>query len=478
MKKKNSLRSILCILAAAMLALSGCSYASVPVMSEGPQTGHADETVTSEGNGPGDAASDADEDEKEAAEDADTAGEEADAEEDIPALRDIVASDSGLGADSICAACIGTQCMGDERFLELIRKHFNAVTLENELKPDALFGYSNNAPKSGSIHDEELGGSVISVPELDFSRADAILDRILEWNGSNPGKAIRARGHVLVWHSQTPEWFFHEGYDAAAPYVSKEEMDRRLEWYIKSVLTHYTSEGSRYEGMFYGWDVVNEAVSDRGGMYRSDIESGSDSLSDPVHSSKSSWWKVYGSSEYIVNAFRYANKYAPAGLDLYYNDYNECDKTKMKGIMNLITEVKSAEGTRLDGFGMQGHYSVNAPAGEQIADAVAEYAALAGKVMITELDVKPSMFYDGSDEGLPKEFIRQGKYYRTVYEVLKEQRKLGACVAGITFWGASDKYSWLADKRPLPFDEDYRPKPAYWAFADPAVLSGMEEETE
>lgn len=36
-------------------------------------------------------------------------------------------------------------------------------------------------------------------------------------------------------------------------------MDKRLEWYIRSVLTYYTGEDSRYKGMFYGWDVVNDA---------------------------------------------------------------------------------------------------------------------------------------------------------------------------------------------------------------------------
>ncbi|MCR5590683.1 MAG: endo-1,4-beta-xylanase [Lachnospiraceae bacterium] len=389
---------------------------------------------------------------------------------DIPALRDSIASSDGLGENAICGACIGSMGIHDQQLTDLAKKHFNALTLENELKMDAMFGYSNDAPKNGSIHDEELNGEVIAVPELDHSRADAILDMIAAWNAENPERAIRVRGHVLVWHSQAPEWFFHEGYDKNNDYVSKEEMDRRLEWYIKSMLEYYTGDDSKYKGMFYGWDVVNEAVSDRGGNYRSDIEQGSDSLTDSTHGTKSSWWKVYGSNEFIINAFRYANKYAPADLDLYYNDYNECDKTKRRGIITLINDVKSAEGTRLDGFGMQGHYSVNAPTAEQIEEAAREYAEAAGKIMITELDVKPSMFYDGTSEKLPEEFMRQGRYYLAIYDTMKALRQDGIDVQGITFWGIVDTFSWLQGQNPLLFDGSYNAKPAYWAFVDPSVL--------
>ena len=35
--------------------------------------------------------------------------------------------------------------------------------------------------------------------------AEQILDVILEWNEEHPDNFIRVRGHVLVWHSQTPE---------------------------------------------------------------------------------------------------------------------------------------------------------------------------------------------------------------------------------------------------------------------------------
>ncbi|MCR4657700.1 MAG: endo-1,4-beta-xylanase [Lachnospiraceae bacterium] len=390
----------------------------------------------------------------------------ADTPEDLPSLKDCVASADGLGEDAVFGTCLSSAGIHDDLLMGLIEKHFNAVTLENELKPDAMFGYNNDMPPAGSIHEEELNGKIVSIPALDHSRADAILDVIAKWNTDNPESPIRVRGHVLVWHSQTPEWFFHEDYDKNNDYVSKEEMDLRLEWYIKSMLEYYTGENSRYKGLFYGWDVVNEAVSDKGGSYRTDTEAGNDSLSDSTHSSKSSWWKVYGSNEYIINAFKYANLYAPEDLDLYYNDYNECDAFKKNGIIDLIGSVKAADGARIDGFGMQGHYLVNNPPKDRISKAAADYASVVDKIMITELDVKSSVFFNGTEEALSEEFERQKDYYSEIYDVMKELKSEGLNISGIVFWGAVDTYSWLHEQgeNPLLFDKDYKAKPAFYAF--------------
>lgn len=407
--------------------------------------------------------------------------EKAGIETDIPDLDEAITD--VLGEDAVVGACLGTKGGEDDKYMALIFKHFNAVTLENELKPDALFGYHNDAPVAGSVHEEEFNGETMEVVDLDFSRAEHLLDKIVVWNKDHPDKKVRVRGHVLVWHSQTPEWFFHEGYDKEQPYVSKEVMDRRLEWYIASVLKHFTSDTEAYRDLFYGWDVVNEAVSDTG-SYRTDKEGGSDQLSDSTHSSKSSWWKVYGSNEYIIQAFRFADQYAPADLKLYYNDYNECDQNKSKGILQLINDVKNAEGTRLDGFGMQGHYTVNAPSASTIAEAAKTYAEAAGSVMLTELDVKASPQYDGSEEKRADEYNRQAAYYGAVYEALcalKSEEDLP--FTGITLWGVIDPYSWLMDANvvgggtdgrskqcPLLFDAEYKAKPAFWAFADPEKI--------
>ena len=383
---------------------------------------------------------------------------------------------------------IGTETtafeMKDDKLWNLIPAHFHTVTFGNELKPEALFGFSRkNCP---GIEKAELNGEVIEVPRLDFSVSERMLDKILAWNEAHPEECISVRGHVLVWHSQTPEWFFHENYDKSNPYVDKECMNKRLEWYIRTVLTHFVGEGSKYKELFYGWDVVNEAVSDETGTYRTDCEKSSEELSNDTHGSNSSWWHVYEGNEYIVNAFLYANKYAPSSLELYYNDYNECLPVKMKGIVELLKAVKALEGvpgvgTRISAMGMQGHYHMEGPLPEQITEAIRAYAEVVGHVHITELDLKASEGYDGSPEDKKEEYAKQAVRYADIYRVLQEANAGGkSVVTGIVFWGVADHYSWLQffsnvgggsreahPQCPLLFDENYEPKPAYYVFADP-----------
>ena len=263
-------------------------------------------------------------------------------------------------------------------------------------------------------------------------------------------------------------------------------MNERLEWYIKTMLTYYTDQttetGKKYGPLFYGWDVVNEAISDATGTYRTDTEGGADKLSDSTHGSKSSWWHVYQSNEFIINAFKFANKYAPASLELYYNDYNECTPSKVEGIVQLLRDVKNAEGTRISGMGMQGHYDLNGPTIAQIESAVRAYCAEVGSVMITEFDMKASPSFDPKNP--EEEYNKQAYRFKAIYDKLKElDKEDGIDVKGIVFWGVLDPYSWLQSSNsvggasdgtqtqcPLLFDGKYKAKPALYAFTDPDKL--------
>ena len=409
-------------------------------------------------------------------------------EENIPDWKASVTE--SLGNGSIAGTAIMSSEISDDTLMALVKKHFNAVTFGNELKPDALFNYQiGQSVDSTTItfQGKELKVPVVNDKQenLDFSRADAMLDKILEWNNANPNDKIRVRGHVLVWHSQTPEWFFHEDYDVAKPYADKETMNRRLEWFISSVFDHYFGEAAngKYDGLFYGWDVVNEAVN--GNTYRDDkvISDASDtSTSDTRHGSNSMWWRVYKSNEFIINAFKYANKYAPKDVELYYNDFGETDNTKCEGIVKLINDVKSAEGTRLDALGMQAHYNVDGFSAAQFKSVAKKYAQAAGKVQLTELDFKASSTYDGTAATKESEYTKMAYCHKNLYEAIKALKEEGTNVSGITVWGVIEPNSWLHSQSnlgggasgsaqcPLLFDGNYKAKPAYWAYVDATKL--------
>ena len=409
-------------------------------------------------------------------------------EKDIPDWKESVTK--SLGNDSIAGTAIMSSEISDDTLMELVEKHFNAVTLGNELKPDALFNYQIGQSvdcKTITFKGTELKVPVVNDKDenLDFSRADEMLNKILEWNNANPNNKIRVRGHVLVWHSQTPEWFFHEDYDVAKPYVDKETMNRRLEWFISSVFDHYFGKAAngKYDGLFYGWDVVNEAVN--GNTYRDDkvIPDESDtSTSDTRHGSNSMWWRVYKSNEFIINAFKYANQYAPEDVELYYNDYGETDNTKCEGIVKLINDVKHAAGTRLDAFGMQAHYNVDGFSAAQFKSVAKKYAQAAGKVQLTELDFKASSTYDGTAATKESEYTKMAYCHKNLYEAIKALKKEGTNVSGITVWGVIEPNSWLHSQSdlgggasgsaqcPLLFDGNYKAKPAYWAYVDASQL--------
>ena len=294
---------------------------------------------------------------------------------------------------------------------ELIKAHYSSMTAENEMKP------VNTQPAEGVFT---------------FEQADKIADF-----AARHGKKLR--GHTLVWHNQTPDWFFEAPGGGPA---DKETLLRRMRDHIRAV-------AGRYKGRTYCWDVVNEAVADEGEQWL-----------------RPSKWHELAGPEFIVRAFEYAHEADPDAL-LFYNDYNECNPAKRDKIIRLVKWLKE-QGAPIHGIGMQGHYNLESPSIAEVREAIERYAELGLVIHVTELDMSVYAWDDRRtdlEEPTPEMLERQAERYEQLFALYREYRDV---IRSVTFWGAADDYTWLSHfpvrgrrNWPLLFDERHRPKEAF-----------------
>lgn len=303
----------------------------------------------------------------------------------------------------------------DER--SCLLRHFNAITAENCMKP---------AP----IH---------PTPErYDFDAADALV-AFAETHG------MQVTGHTLCWHQQSPDWFFQAGDDAQRPL-------RRLQQHIHQVVT-------RYSGRVVGWDVVNEAIADRGEYLRD-----------------TPWFRATG-EQYLERAFTFAHEADPKA-ELYYNDYNLERPDKRERALRLLRQLLD-KGVPLSAVGIQGHWVLGDVPFDDVEESIQLYAGLGIDVMFTELDIdviaRPDCgadldvqlaFDPGEDrfvDGCPADLLeQQAEAYERLFRIFAGHRS----VSRVTLWGLHDGLSWLnkwpgeRTNHPLLFDRRCTPKPA------------------
>ena len=351
-----------------------------------------------------------------------------------PTIQDDIASLKDAYSDyfKIGCACTGSE-FAQGATKDLIKKHYNSLTLGNELKPDSVLDQALSQKYVAETGDDTM-------PQISLNEAD----EMLKFAGENK---IPVRGHVLVWHSQTPDWFFKENFDPNGAWVSKDKMTKRLENYIKTVMETLKKDYPDVE--FYAWDVVNEAASDAGTIR----DAGSNNEVD----GQSAWVKVYGDQSYIPLAFEFAKKYAPAGCKLFYNDYNEYSPNKQAYIISDILKPL-VEKNLIDGVGMQSHISMSYPTIDLYKSAMQQYADLGLEVQVTELDVS-----EKSNEHANQLALAQR--YQDVFKMYKEMKDSGVNLSAVVLWGITDSTSWIGGY-PLLFDKDYQAKPSYYAVID------------
>ena len=57
----------------------------------------------------------------------------------------------------------------------------------------------------------------------------------------------------------------------------------------------------------------------------------------------------------------------------------------------------------------------------------------------------------------------KAKYYSDLMKMFNAKKKSGANITGLTFWGLSDKVSWIKNGYPLLFSDINKPKKAYYS---------------
>lgn len=271
--------------------------------------------------------------------------------------------------------------------------------------------------------------------QYDFSSEQGTLDFAQSYS-------MMLTGAHLLWHEQTPAWFAGASDRAAAEHM---------------VADHIRAMTTRLAGRVYSWNVVNEAINPRDGR--------PDGLRNSPLIAKLG-------DDYIESAFRTAREFDQRAV-LVYNDYDlELDNpeqdSRRRALLGLLDKLLAAKAP-INAVGLQSHLKLQSCCfrAETYRRFLGEIESRGLKIMLTELDVL--------DNGAPSNITERDRAVADAYKRVVEVALDSPALISVVTWGLSDRYTWLTPRyspsfaradglpgRPLPFDSDYAPKPAYW----------------
>jgi len=263
--------------------------------------------------------------------------------------------------------------------------------------------------------------------KFDFTQGDQIVGFAAE-------HGMKVRGHTLVWGRNNPAWLTGARY-------TPEQLSHLLQEHIETVVRHY-------RGRVFAWDVVNEALDEKGKL-RSSL-----------------WYDLPGigfagqGTAYLEQCFRWAHAADPDALLFYNEAEGEEVNAKSDAIYAMVKDLLR-RGVPIHGVGLQMHvFDLRVDAASVSAN-ISRLTALGLQVHITELDVEIPV--DAAGNALHAEDLqRQAEIYRQIAAACLAHR---GCTA-IQTWGFTDKYSWIGSHShhtqgaALPFDRTYQAKPA------------------
>ena len=297
----------------------------------------------------------------------------------------------------------------DPNYLPALIADFNSVTHEGAMK------WAATQPQYGVFN---------------FDRPDRMIE-IAEANG------MAVRGHTLVWEQATV--------DATPEYVTAitdpEELRTLMANHIRTVVGHF-------RGRVDAWDVVNEPL---------------DTLGSDVY--QNIFYQLLGPG-YIAEAFDLAHEADPDATLFLNEALVSNDGDKFDALLALTAELLE-QGVPIHGVGLQGHFLTEAPNYDELLANLQKLAALGVLVELTEVDI---IVRGPGDDSARLERQRQ-----EFFDMASACLAVEACKR-ITFWGFTDRHTWIndffgPDLAPLPLDENYQRKPAYFGLRD-GLLSG------
>ena len=329
-----------------------------------------------------------------------------------PATETATLRDAGTAKNVIIGAAADPRHLDEAPYAATLGTEFRQLEPENQMK----FGPIHPRPGNDSS-------------AYYFSAADQLVTFAQQHN-------MLVRGHCFVWHQQVAGWVTS---GVASGKYGPAEMNEILRSHISTVARHFGRK-------VWAWDVVNEAFNDDG-TSRSTV-----------------WYDAPGigfageGTEYIEQAFRWAHAADP-GAKLFYNDYDtERINAKSDAIYAMAKDFRS-RGVPLDGIGFQMHINLafNDPSTlSSFAGNLKRFSDLGLDIHITELDV-------ALDAGDAASFAAQAAVYGKVTRICLQTPTCRV----LQTWGFTDRHSWIPSYShgkqgwALPFDANYRKKPAY-----------------
>ncbi len=298
--------------------------------------------------------------------------------------------------------------LGDKPYTDILTSQYSFVTNDGEL--------------NWTFND----GSLRPSPErFDFSNPDKVFDFAAQHN-------LPVEAHHLVWGEEKwlPTWLKNGHYN-------QQQLLEIIHQHIMAVAGHYQSRVRQ-------WTVVNEAFT-RG---------------QRVNDLRDWWGDNTGGKDYIDQAFIWAHQTDPSAK-LLMNDFKIEDINPVSDELYSYVKGMKLRGVPIDGIGMQMHIDGNNPPDKDgVIVNMQRFGALGLSVYVTEFDVNMNQVSGSQRQRLDKQ--------AQIYYDMVQACVLSKVCHSFAELGITDRETWYNDlgwtkSQPLPFDNKYNPKPAFYA---------------